>query len=223
MISSVTNASTNNSNSISKAKNYERQIQALEKQKSLINDQISRMKNSNADQKTKEDTIKELQQQISSIDAQICSIKSEEMSHKDEIEKVKNNKKDDNKQNKIINNEDSKETQNINKLAEALVSASDISKMYKLKKNLKVKINNLNYEMSTKSGPTAYKIAQVEKLSENISRIDIQINKKYKNMKNNIKKSSDITKKAKEEKIENKKRKIQKESKDLRIEINNLA
>lgn len=220
-IGTVNNASTNNTSYISKSNNYEKAINALEKQKSLINDQINNMKNSNADQRTKEETIKELQLQISTIDTQICSIKSEEMSHKEEIEKVKYNKNDI-KQDNNIKSENTKGTENLKNLTDVLSSVSDISKMYNLKNHIKSQIKSLNYEMSTKSGPTPYKIAQVGKLSENIAKIDNQIDKKYKFIKYKTNKASaDADKKVNEEESHKKdnKKKVEKVSEMVNIAL----
>lgn len=223
-ISTVNNSSISNSSYVSKTSNCERQIQALEKQKALITDQIYKMKNSNADQKIKEDNIKELQQQISTIDTQICSIKSEEMSHKDEVEKVKN-KKNDTSQDVNYKSKNSKETVNEKNLTDVLSSISDISKMYSLKNHMKSQIKNLNYEMhSTKSGPTPFKIEQVGKLSENISKIDNQIDKKYKYIKTKIQKASDSDENIKSQESDyiDDKEKVEKESKVLKSEIKKL-
>ncbi|AZV55939.1 hypothetical protein [Clostridium sp. AWRP] len=178
----------NKKNSISNIKSNNNVIQALEKEKESIQDQIQGIKDSSMDEKSKQSNIKDLNKQIEQIDSKIAEIKSEQITHKKENEEKQ--KKKENSTEKITYDENAQKSIQLNNLIKIASNVSKLSKMYTIKAGMKRQMNVILSEPDPIKGTYSNsQMAQMDKLSSNIGRIDEQISSKTKEVKNAAKKN----------------------------------
>ena len=169
-------------------------IQALEKEKESIQDQIQGIKDSSMDEKSKQSYIKDLNKQIEQIDSKISEIKSEQITHKKENEEKQ--KKKENSTEKITSDENSQKSIQLNNLIKVASNVSKLSKMYTIKAGMKRQMNVILSEPDPIKGTYSNsQMAKMDKISCNIGRIDEQISSKTKEVKNTTKKNVGIQEK----------------------------
>lgn len=164
----------NKQNPANSLKVTDKLIQALEKEKETINDQIQSLRDSNMDQKLKQSNITDLEKQIKQIDAKIAEIKSEKLTHKKENEKRQEKKNSSTEKN--ANDEQLKNSKQLDNLVKVVSKISKVSKMNTIKAKMQRQINTILSEPDPIKGTySKYKLNKIDTLSANISKLDENI------------------------------------------------
>lgn len=148
-------------------------IKQLEKQKVQLQEQIQKVNESKMDDKMKQERIKALKEQIQQIDTEI---------HQRQMEKINQNKNQDNKQqntgDKVDSIEDNSGLTDISQLTQASATYTQAKIISTVRGNLKGKSNVLNMEIKLDSGRGGDPKRKVAEL-ENIESKERIINKKW--------------------------------------------
>ncbi|NRT91925.1 FlxA-like family protein [Clostridium beijerinckii] len=180
--------SKSNSNSSIKATltNYDKAIQALEKQKQNISEQIKNIKGSKMDDKSKEMLTKDLEKKISDLDSQINKQKMEKITQKEEREKANEEKQ---KSEGIEKNSDGKEIYNekFNTMLKAYSGVSQLKTMQTVKINLENELrtednlkrrDKISNKLKKLKEKMETKFNEISDTMKDISNKDKQVNKR---------------------------------------------
>lgn len=187
-ISKVTSSSTVPNN-----KTTNSIVNALEKQKAEIVNQIEKVKGSKEDSKTKAEKIKQLNEQLAEIDKQIMQAKIDEKQKKLEEAQAKNAEKAELEKYSKENEESNGViiSASLNKVLLANKNFSEYKNLHSVRLKLKTEMNTAQSEIEHphNGGSIKYQLGVVAKVGPKISNIEARMAEKGQEIHKNIEKS----------------------------------